>query len=92
MSLAFSQLIAIFASFALGAVPVGLILGWIGQPDACDRHPVRKAIRSPRASSAWQELEQVFVARPTGVGRALATYELPIEGRDEWLTAARRLA
>ncbi len=25
------------------------------------------------------------MARPTGVGRALATYEIPIEGRDEWL-------
>ena len=32
------------------------------------------------------------VARPTGVGRAIATYEIPIEGRDEWLAAARRLA
>jgi hypothetical protein len=27
------------------------------------------------------------VARPEGVGRALATYELPIEGRDEWVGA-----
>ncbi len=49
MSLAFSQPIATFASFALGAVPIGLVLGWIGQPDACDRHPVRKATRSRRA-------------------------------------------
>jgi hypothetical protein len=24
--------------------------------------------------------------------RALATYEIPIEGRDEWVAAARRLA
>ncbi len=32
------------------------------------------------------------VARPTGVGRAIATYDMPIEGRDEWLAAARRLA
>jgi hypothetical protein len=32
------------------------------------------------------------MARPTGVGRALTTYEIPIEGRDEWLAAARRLA
>jgi hypothetical protein len=32
------------------------------------------------------------VARPTGDGRALATYVIPIEGRDEWLAAARRLA
>jgi hypothetical protein len=36
--------------------------------------------------------EKVVMARPTGVGRALATYEIPIEGRDEWLAAARRLA
>ena len=35
---------------------------------------------------------KVALARPTGVGRALATYEIPIEGRDEWLAAARRLA
>jgi hypothetical protein len=36
--------------------------------------------------------EEVAMARPTGVGRALATYEIPIEGRDEWLAAARRPA
>jgi len=36
--------------------------------------------------------EKVAMARPTGVGRAKATYEIPIEGRDEWLAAARRLA
>ena len=35
---------------------------------------------------------KVALARPTGVGRALATYTIPIEGRDEWLAAARRLA
>jgi hypothetical protein len=28
------------------------------------------------------------MARPTGVGRALATYVILIEGRDEWLAAA----
>jgi len=32
--------------------------------------------------------EKVEMARPTGVGRAAATYEIPIEGRDEWLAAA----
>jgi hypothetical protein len=32
------------------------------------------------------------MARPTGVGRAIATYSMPIEGRDEWLAAASRLA
>ena len=32
--------------------------------------------------------EIVAKARPTGVGPALAT-RIPIEGRDEWLAAAR---
>ena len=32
------------------------------------------------------------MARPTGAGHALATYTIPIEGRDEWLAAAERLA
>ena len=36
--------------------------------------------------------EKVELARPTGVGRATATYEIQIEDRDEWLAAARRLA
>jgi hypothetical protein len=36
--------------------------------------------------------EKVEMARPTGVGRALTAYRMPIEGRDEWLAAARRLA
>jgi DNA invertase Pin-like site-specific DNA recombinase len=33
--------------------------------------------------------EKVVMARPTGVGHALTTYSIPIEGRDEWLAAAR---
>ncbi len=37
-------------------------------------------------------LPEAVVARPTGVGRAISTYTIPIEGRDEWLAAARRLA
>ena len=32
------------------------------------------------------------MARPEGVGRAIATYDTPIEGRDEWLAAAKHLA
>jgi hypothetical protein len=36
--------------------------------------------------------EKVELARRTGVGRAISTYTIPIEGRDEWLAAARRLA
>jgi hypothetical protein len=35
---------------------------------------------------------KVALARPTGVGRALTAYRLPIEGRDEWLAAVERLA
>jgi len=37
-------------------------------------------------------LPQVEMARPTGVGRASATYEIRIEGREESVAAARRLA
>lgn len=36
--------------------------------------------------------EKAVMARPTGVGRALTTHRIPIEGRDEWIAAARRLA
>jgi len=36
--------------------------------------------------------EKVGLARPTGVGRGITTYTIPIEGRDEWLAAARREA
>ena len=37
-------------------------------------------------------LPEAVMARPTGVGRALAACEIRIEGRNEWLAAARRLA
>ena len=37
-------------------------------------------------------LPQVVRARPEGAGRALATYRVPIEGHDEWIAAAKRLA
>lgn len=36
--------------------------------------------------------EEAAVARTTGVGRASATCEILIEGQDERLAAARRLA
>jgi hypothetical protein len=42
-------------------------------------------------STEHQTIESAM-ARPTGVGRAISTYIIPIEGRDEWLAAARRLA
>ena len=35
-------------------------------------------------------LPQVVTARPAGVGRAITTYDMPIEVRDEWLAAAAR--
>jgi hypothetical protein len=47
---------------------------------------------SPHAHGLAVALPNDAVARPTGVGRALATYEIPIEGRDEWLAAAGLLA
>ena len=34
-------------------------------------------------------LPEAVMARPTGVGRALATYRIPIEAHDEWEAAAR---
>jgi hypothetical protein len=34
----------------------------------------------------------MVLARPTGVGRAITTYDMPIEGRDEWIAAASHLA
>ena len=37
-------------------------------------------------------LPEAVMARPTGVGRAISTYTIRIEGRDEWLAAARRMA
>ena len=36
--------------------------------------------------------DKVALARPTGVGRAITAYEMPIEGRDEWLAAVGGLA
>ena len=35
-----------------------------------------------------EEVATQDMARPEGFRRALATYEIPIEGRDEWLVAA----
>jgi hypothetical protein len=35
-------------------------------------------------------LPDAVMARPTGVGRAITTYTLPIERRDEWLAAGGR--
>jgi hypothetical protein len=49
-------------------------------------------VEVPVLPSRGRPRKDMALARPTGFGRALATYEIPIEGRDEWLAAARRLA
>jgi beta-glucosidase len=50
---------------------------------ACDHyHRYPEDVRLP---------EEVAMARPTGVGRAITAYQMPIEGRDEWLAAVARL-
>jgi hypothetical protein len=36
--------------------------------------------------------EAMLYAGRTGVGSALTAYDMPVEGRDEWLAAVRRLA
>ena len=53
------------------------------------RSPAGTFVTDPVGASCPKEVE---LARPTGVGRAISTYTIPIEGRDEWLAAARRLA
>jgi hypothetical protein len=53
---------------------------------AVDDAPGRAVMRRSRRDAPCH------MARPTGVGRALTAYDLPIEGRDEWLAAATRLA
>jgi hypothetical protein len=58
--------------------------------DAFDRTYFHVQTRRGRAT--WTGMKPTFVERPTGVGRAFATYEITIEGRDEWLAAARRSA
>lgn len=40
------------------------------------------------AAVARPATENMALARPTGVGRAISTYTIPIEGRDQWLAAA----
>lgn len=35
---------------------------------------------------------RVWMARPEGVGRAITAYQMPIEGRDEWIAAVEQFA
>jgi hypothetical protein len=54
-----------------------------GQLDAYRVDPIENA--EPLALP-----EEGVMARPTGVGRAITTCSMSIEGRDEWLAAAVR--
>jgi len=58
--------------------------GWTLGPAAREDRPCAPARKPSNRTDV--------LARPTGVGRAITTYSMPIEGRDEWLAAARRLA
>lgn len=37
-------------------------------------------------------LPDAVMACPTGVGSTFTAYDMPVESRDEWLAAVRRLA
>jgi hypothetical protein len=62
----------------------------MNQRRAAPWHPTKSARSSPSPRSGSERVPGSYA--PQVSGRALATYEIPIEGRDEWLAAARRLA
>jgi hypothetical protein len=72
-------------SRSLQALPVGRLEAGHSAPQA-DRCSAghSNASRAP----LWAR----HVVGPSGVGRAITAFNMPIEGRDEWLAAARRLA
>lgn len=57
---------------------------WLDARSSCNDQPSYESLHALP--------DKVVRARPTGVGRAISTYTIPIEGRGEWLAAARRLA
>ncbi|MET0916549.1 MAG: hypothetical protein ABWY81_10170, partial [Jiangellaceae bacterium] len=69
------------AARAAAEQPTTLLIVGVSLTAAADAH-----------GSALALPEKPGMARPTGVGRPISTYTIPIEGRDEWLAAARRLA
>ena len=73
----------------------------VGSPDRQAAANERIVIEAPRfvglrlTPAAYRRglaraLPDAGVARPTGDGHAIAAYDMPIEGRDEWLAAAAR--
>ena len=58
-----------------------------------DAAALESSLRAPTESHGTGPMRnnsRVVLARPEGVGGATATYEIPIEGPDEWLAAAAR--
>jgi hypothetical protein len=64
----------------------------VGRVAGSDGDAVRLTSAAYASTGYSARIEPSVRSAPTGVGRALATYEIPIEGGDEWLAAARRLA
>jgi hypothetical protein len=69
----------------------------VGHGKACRTTPTATTADGtpPLVRSSLLHLSVIAIcdmARPTGVRRAISTYTIPIEGRDEWLAAAGRLA
>ena len=63
------------------------------RPDHRRREEDRSVRLTPSAYAHGYALalpEKVAVARPTGAGHAIAVYDTPFEGRDEWLASAVR--
>jgi hypothetical protein len=55
---------------------------------SCGAALIARLVELSARCTLWRE----GMARPTGGGPGTATCHMPIEGRDEWLAAARRLA
>jgi len=70
---------------------LGIRLGWRDRVEGPRFVSVRLTSAAHQHGLALA-LPDAVLARPTSVRCALATYEIPIAGRDEWLAAARRPA
>jgi hypothetical protein len=63
------------------------------RPPVIGTHTERKRVIRRSNDVDARTNRTCVLARPTGVGRALTAYRMPIEGRDEWIAAAgRRMA
>jgi hypothetical protein len=62
---------------------------WRIAADGLQSHSIQRRTTANEHGLALALPETVVMARPTGVGHAITTYIVPIEGRDEWEAAAR---